>query len=188
MSSSSSSSYCWKLRALLKKNLLLMKRNIVSTIFEIFFPIILIIVIVALKQAFSVNIYTFSETEGDIQEYIKDKSMSAINYATSSAEYNKNSNSWLGLSALPPFKICSPLNQQYQARPLIASIGIPLEIKTQMIKDSEEFENEIFFKLTQESFKEFNTIKEMEDYIKSPEYLILIWITLKLLLLFTMEL
>ena len=72
-----SSSYAWKLRALLKKNLILMKRNFISTLFEIFFPSIIIVVILVLRQAFSVETHSFSE-EGDIVTYIKDKSMTSI--------------------------------------------------------------------------------------------------------------
>ena len=67
------SSYCWKLKALLKKNLILMKRNFLSTLFEIFFPSIIIIVILILRKAFSVDTHNFSE-EGDIENFIKDKS------------------------------------------------------------------------------------------------------------------
>ena len=164
------SSYIWKLRALLKKNLILLKRNIVSTLFEIFFPIIIVIIIAALKQAFSVYVYNFSENEGGLDEYIKDKSMSSFNYDTS--DYDQSSQSWLGLSALPPFKICSSFNPQFQSRPLIASIGIPDEIKAQMIKDSEKFETDIGFKLTQNSFKSFDSVEELNNYIKAQEYLL----------------
>ena len=57
------SSYCWKLKSLLKKNLILMKRNFLSTLFEILFPIILMVVIIGLREAFPVEIYKFSEEE-----------------------------------------------------------------------------------------------------------------------------
>ena len=167
-----SSSYCWKLRALLKKNLILMKRNLISTIFEILFPILIIIVIVALKQAFSVDTHHFLETEGSLEKFILDKSMSSFNYENEpTSDYDGTAQTWLGLSALPPFAICSPLNPQYQYRPLIASIGIPQEIKNQMIHDSELFENVIQFKLTANSFKEFQSIEELENYIKDPSYI-----------------
>ena len=166
-----SSSYCWKLRALLKKNLILMKRNIISTIFEIFFPIIIVIVIVALKQAFSVDTHYFDETEGDTEKFIKDKSMSSFNYLYAGSDYDMIESSWNGLSVIPPFMICSPMNAQYQSRPLIASIGIPEGIKQQMIVDSLLAESFINFKLTPDSFKEFKDIEEMEEYIKDPEYL-----------------
>ena len=72
------SSYCWKLRALIKKNYLLMKRNLFSTLFEIFFPIILFGVIIALREAFPIEIFTFSETEKNTEKYINDKSMTSI--------------------------------------------------------------------------------------------------------------
>ena len=164
-------SYFWKLRALLKKNLILLKRNIISTIFEIFFPIIIVGVILALTKAFSIDTYNFSDSEGELEQYIADKSISSLNYANS-IQSIKETNSWLGLSALPPFQICSPMNPQYQSRPLIASLGIPIEIKEQMIKDSEKFEDVIFFKLTEKSFKEFTSIEELEEYIKNPDYLL----------------
>ena len=57
------SSYCWKLRALLKKNLILMRRNLFSTLFEIFFPIILMIVAIGLRKAFPIETYKFQEEE-----------------------------------------------------------------------------------------------------------------------------
>ena len=69
------SSYCWKLRALLKKNLILMKRNILSTLFEIFFPIILMVVIICLRKAFPVETFKFQEEEKSLENYILDKSI-----------------------------------------------------------------------------------------------------------------
>ena len=69
------SSYCWKLKSLLKKNLILMKRNFLSTLFEILFPIILMVVIIGLREAFPVEIYKFSEEEKDLTTYIQNKSI-----------------------------------------------------------------------------------------------------------------
>ena len=128
------SSYCWKLRALLKKNIILMKRNIFSTIFEIFFPIILMVVIIGLRKAFPVEIFTFDEEEKSLSNYIYNKSITVKSPLLTSSDYDSTSKSWLGLSTVPPLKICSPINNQYQARPKIASIGIPQKIKQQMIK------------------------------------------------------
>ena len=166
------SSYCWKLRALLKKNLILMKRNIFSTIFEIFFPIILMVVIIGLRKAFPVDIFTFDEEEKTLENYIFNKSITTKNPLLTDPNYDSVKKSWLGLSTLPPLKICSPINNQYQARPKIASIGIPNpnKIKQQMILDSKEFENEIFFSLNENSFKEFDSIDELNDFIKDPKY------------------
>ena len=50
------------------------------------------------------------------------------------------------------------MNNQSKPRPLIASIGIPSEIKTKMINDSFDFQDEINFGLTNDSFLEFNSI------------------------------
>ena len=96
--------------------------------------------------------------------------MTSIKDITHKDDYDPNTESWNGMSVIPPFKICSSLNPQYQARPIIASIGIPEEIKNQMIKDSEEFENIINFKLNNNSFRNFSSIEEMEKFIKDPHY------------------
>ena len=164
------SSYCWKLRALLKKNIILMKRNIFSTIFEIFFPIVLMVVIIGLRKAFPVEIFTFDEDEKTLTNYIHNKSITIKTPLLTDPNYDSTSKSWLGLSTAPPLKICSPINNQFQARPKIASIGIPNEIKQQMILDSKEYESEIFFSLNENSFREFNSIDELNDYIKGPKY------------------
>ena len=163
-----SSSYAWKLRALLKKNLILMKRNFISTLFEIFFPSIIIIVILILRKAFSVDTHNFSE-EGDIETFIKDKSMSSVNYNN----YDFTSFEWNGLSLLPPFQICSSYNEQYEERTKIASLGVPLEIKQQMINDALLYMryNLSNFLLTLDSFQEFDSVEQLNDYIKDPGYL-----------------
>ena len=72
------SSYFSKLSALIRKNLILMKRNILSTLFEIFFPILLFGVIIALREAFPIETFTFSEQEKTTENFIKDKSMTSI--------------------------------------------------------------------------------------------------------------
>ena len=147
-----------------------MKRNLFSTLFEIFFPIILFGVIIALREAFPIEIFTFSETEKNTEKYINDKSMTSIKNIQNDQGFDPSTTSWNGLSVIPPLKICSPYNDQYQARPLIASVGIPQEIKEQMILDSLEFKNLINFELTLNSFKEFESIEEMNNYIKEPSY------------------
>ena len=164
-----SSSYAWKLRALLKKNLILMKRNFISTLFEIFFPSIIIVVILILRKAFSVDTHDFSE-EGSIESFIKDKSMTSINYNLYS---NLEDQEWNGLSLLSPFQICSSSNEQFEERKIIASLGIPGDIKQQMIKDAELFKTKGIndFTLTMGSFQEFSSVEELNEYIKDPSYL-----------------
>ena len=164
-----SSSYAWKLRALLKKNLILMKRNFISTLFEIFFPSIIIVVTLILRKAFSVDTHDFSE-EGSIESFIKDKSMTSINYNLYS---NLEDQEWNGLSLLSPFQICSSSNEQFEERKIIASLGIPGDIKQQMINDAELFKTKGIndFTLTMDSFQEFSSVEELNEYIKDPSYL-----------------
>ncbi len=164
-----SSSYAWKLRALLNKNLILMKRNFISTLFEIFFPSIIIVVILILRKAFSVDTHDFRE-EGSIESFIKDKSMTSINYNLYS---NLEDQEWNGLSLLSPFQICSSSNEQFEERKIIASLGIPGDIKQQMINDAELFKAKGIndFTLTPDSFQEFSSVEELNEYIKDPSYL-----------------
>ena len=163
-----SSSYAWKLRALLKKNLILMKRNFISTLFEIFFPSVIIVVILILRLVFSIDTHDFSE-EGGIEAFIKDKSMTSINYNG----YNLASLEWNGLTLLNPFQICSKMNEQFEERTKIASIGIPSEIKQQMIDDAGYFRDSGLsdFNLDQNSFQEFESVQQLNDYIEDPGYL-----------------
>lgn len=48
-------SFTWQLRALLNKNLIMMKRNICVTICELLFPLILMILLVLVRRAFKIN-------------------------------------------------------------------------------------------------------------------------------------
>ena len=87
---------------------------------------------------------------------------------------------------VPPLYICSQINSQESVRPLIASIGIPTEIKNRMIFDSllfnkfarlyymfnnNSFKEEFDFQLNKSSFKEFETIEDLKKYIKEEEYI-----------------
>jgi len=229
------SSSWWKLRALIKKNLILKKRNLLSTLFEIFFPIIMFSLIIALRNSFPITVKTFKEIDNNLTYFMENKSIiSSIDYDRGLEFGDKNdihklfnlsslanwtdfdfssysfekfdfdrinfteiiknltksshidiksgfSLKYLGIPIMiPPLYICSDLNDQKQERPLIASIGIPKEIKYRMIIDSKIFnafahlyDNKEFnfnFELNKQSFKEFNSIEEMEKYIKDPDY------------------
>ena len=75
------SSSCWKLRALIKKNLILKRRNLLSTIFEIFFPILMFGLIIALRKSFPITIKTFEEIDNNITYFMENKSIiSSIDY------------------------------------------------------------------------------------------------------------
>ena len=171
-----------KLFALIQKNIIIMKRNIFSTIIEIFFPVIILIVLVLLRKSFDIKIYSFEEQELNTKNFIYKWGIPTTTNISEIYKTDKHSLRWLNMNITSPFTICSKFNRQIQARPLIASIGIPEEIKNQMIEDSllnekfKQFNNndditDIEFKLNKESFKEFNSIEEMENYIKAPDYL-----------------
>ena len=74
------SSSCWKLRALMKKNCLIMRRNICSTFFEILFPIALILLCFIIRQAFQLVKYYFNEEETNLNTYITNTSRSKISH------------------------------------------------------------------------------------------------------------
>ena len=64
------SSY-WKIKALLKKHFFEMKRNILSTLIEIFFPIIVILLFYILKIIYDIEYKYFDIEEGTVQNYTK---------------------------------------------------------------------------------------------------------------------
>ena len=69
------SSYCWKLHALIKKNLILMKRNLLRTIFEIFFPILMFLIMVELRKTFKIETHTFEVAEKNMSNFISNHSI-----------------------------------------------------------------------------------------------------------------
>ena len=164
------SSYCSKLEVLIKKNFILMTNDLMSILLEILFPVVMMFIIICLREAFPIESHTYEVKNPTIETFIKENSFSHL-MDIKDNNYFPNTHSWLGLNVVPPLQICSPMNNQSKSRPIIASIGIPPEIKAQMIEDSLDFKNEINFELTNNSFLEFNSIDEMENYIKSEDYL-----------------
>ena len=155
------SSSSWKLRALMKKNLLIMKRNCCSTIFEILFPIALILLCYVIRQAFQLKKYYFKDEEKDIPTYIKNTS--SIYSQSYVSPFLQGVDSDLELSIIPALKICSPMNDKFQARPIIASIGLPESIKQKIIDQAGDYKDYI-------KFVEYESIEKMEEIIKDKTY------------------
>ena len=65
------SSSSWKLFVLMKKNLLIIKRNPLSIIFEIFFPIIVLLVCYLIRLSFKLEKYYFYKEEIDEPTFLK---------------------------------------------------------------------------------------------------------------------
>ena len=146
------SSSSWKLRALMKKNLLIMKRNACSTVFEILFPIALILLCYVIHLAFQLKKYYFKEEETDIPTYIKNTSSIYKQDYTSPPFGTIGEDSDLGFSIIPALKICSILNTKHEARPIIASIGLPPELKTKILNKAGAYNVR---------FQEFSSIKNL---------------------------
>ena len=155
------SSSSWKLRALMKKNLLIMRRNPCSTAFEILFPIALILLCYIIRQAFQLEKFYFKEEETDIPTYITNTSVLYQNDYSSPQILDVDAT--LGLSILPALKICSIMNDKNKARPVIASIRVPDDIK-------DRIKNEAGIYQTLVKFKEYDSIEEMEDVVKDKAY------------------
>ena len=155
------SSSSWKLRALMKKNLLIMRRNPCSTAFEILFPIALILLCYIIRQAFQLEKFYFKEEETDIPTYITNTSVLYQN--DYSSPQISDVDATLGLSILPALKICSIMNDKNEARPVIASIRVPDDIK-------DRIKNEAGIYQTLVKFKEYDSIEEMEDVVKDKAY------------------
>ena len=168
-------SSAWKLRALLKKNLLEMKRHIISTLCEILFPIILMALLYLLKTAFDIKNYEFDIEEGTLQNFIKSRSVYNLDkfpYSdiTPIIPRNVSIPEFDGMSLHPAFNICSLLNSNHKVRKLIATIGVPDEIKKILINESLYYSMKTGFILNNNSFKDFKNEEEMDKYIKSSYY------------------
>ena len=155
-----------KLNALLKKNLLEMKRNTFSTICEIFFPIILMLLLYWLKTIFDIKVYEFEEKENSLNSFIKQRSNSYLdNY--SSIDIDEG---WNGMSIKPALKLCSPKNKKGEERKAIGIVGVPEQIKQKLIDDSQIFKESIDFSLDESNFIKFESEEEMNDYISDKAY------------------
>ena len=162
---------CHKLKALIKKNLIVLKRNKGTTICEIFFPIVLMIALYLFRESFEKTYYDYNEVEGNTEEYITKRSIANVDITNPDINITETSITWNGLKILPHYYICSANNRLKTERPKIATIGVPDEIKERMIYDSILTENGTSnFILSKENFMDFNSVKQMEKYIKDKNY------------------
>ena len=147
----------------MKKNLLIMKRNACSTVFEILFPIALILLCYVIHLAFQLKKYYFKDEETDIPTYIKNSSSIYDQSYSAPPLGTVGSNNDLGFSIIPALKICTALNDKHEARPIIASIGLPQAIQDKIMAEAGDYASLI-------RFEEFSSIEKMEDRIKDKAY------------------
>ena len=165
-------SSCSKLRGLIKKNLLILKRNKITTLCEIFFPIILMLLMYLVRDSFLILEYTYEEDEKNTNNFISRCSVANvdINNTEIIADESNNSLYWNNLSLIPALSICSRHNRKGRERPLIATIGIPLEIKQKIISDASVYQDEIDMNITMDTFKDFKNIEAMDHYIEDKNF------------------
>ena len=163
----------------MKKNLLILRRNIVSTIFEILFPIVLIVVCYAIRQAFTLKTFLFDEEEKEMENYIQNKSViyKGNSHGMNILYFDRPEIDTNGLSIIPVLKICSMMNSKYKPRPIIASIGVPSQIKSKIedvITDFNNFPSYISpeFEILKLNtyWKEFESVDKLDEYIKDKKY------------------
>ena len=147
---------------------------------KFFFPIIAVLLFYSLKTIFDVENNKFENKEGSIQNYERMRSVyNSDIFPQLNATPNINSSAnneqiipqipimtpeIYGMSIHSAFNICSIFNEKKEIRPLIATIGVPNEIKEKMIYESTRFV------LNQSSFKDFRTEEDLDKYIKSENY------------------
>ena len=165
-------SSCSKLRGLIKKNLLILKRNKVTTLCEIFFPIILMLLMYAVRDSFLILEYDYAEDEQTTTNFIRRRSVANVDINNTDIIFDETNNSlfWNNLSLIPALSICSRHNRKGRERPLIATIGIPLEIKQQIILDASVYQDRIDMNITMDNFKDFRNIEDMENYIEDKRF------------------
>ena len=169
MSTSGSSSS--KLKALIKKNILVLKRNKGTTLCEIFFPIILMAIMLIIRKVFEIDEFEFDEEEKTIENFIRQKSVVNVDFTNPGINTTDNITfSWYGLSILPALSICSSFNRLQTPRPLIATIGIPESIKNKLIFDSMIYQQIFNISVTNDNFIDFNNIQEMESYVEDATF------------------
>ena len=137
-------SKCSHLNALFVKNLTIMKRNTVSTICELLFPIILMVIAVLVRQAFEIEKHYYSEMTDT--EYVE-------SYSSSISQ-----NTFSELKTRKVLSIC-------QKRPAIAIIGKTFP---------ERIKNKIQGLINEENpsllFKYYDTPDDFNAYIRSEYY------------------
>ncbi len=99
-------SFGWQLRALLNKNLIMMKRNVCVTICELLYPLILMILVVLVRRAFKINeeIVNFSDATflaNNATAYVNLEDKIQLNPVTTRTEIRKVNNVTVDFQGFP---------------------------------------------------------------------------------------
>ena len=118
------SSYWQKLQALIKKNLILMKRNIIATSFEILFPITMFALIIILREVFPLTDETFESFEHDDTSFMKTKSI--LTSFSFNGEIDNSSDYLEQLQKYLNFTSIEDLSEKYGINPLYNTTDVDL--------------------------------------------------------------
>jgi len=99
-------SFGWQLRALLKKNIIMMKRNVCVTICELLYPLILMILLSLVRRAFKINeeIVNFSDVNflaNNSTAYVNLEDKIQINPVTNKTEIRTINNAKVNFQGFP---------------------------------------------------------------------------------------
>ena len=142
-----------KLKALIKKNILVLKRNKGTTLCEIFFPIGLMLILLILRKAFKIDKYDFDVEEQNTENFIRRRSVANVDLDNPNiTELDNRTFLWNGMSILPALYICSSYNRLNTPRPMIATIGIPQDIKNKIISDAFLYQSIFNLSITNDNF------------------------------------
>ena len=162
MTTSSSST---KLKALLKKNVTIMFRNCCTFVAEILFPVILMLIIYAIRQAFKVKTHLFEDEETNDDTFFEKRSTAYLTrseYRSSKADLKWNSH----ISLRDFLYICSPENKNKEERPIIALINVDSYIENAInLMYQENTTSSMTFQ-----FKKYDSIEKMEEYVSDNNY------------------
>ena len=162
MATSSSST---KLRALLKKNVTIMFRNCCTFIAEILFPVILMLIIYAIRQAFKVKTHKFEDEEENDDNYFKKRSAAYLTQSEYASYFSGAKwNSYIELRNF--LYICSSENHNKELRPRIALVNVDSEIED-AIKNMYQLNTTEGLTL---EFESFDSVEKMEDYVSDNNY------------------
>ena len=162
MATSSSST---KLKALLKKNVTIMFRNCCTFVAEILFPVILMLIIYAIRQAFKVKTHKFEDEEENDDNYFKRRSAAYLTQSEYASYFSgKKWNSYIELRNF--LYICSSENHNKELRPRIALVNVDSEIED-AIKNMYQLNTTEGLTL---EFESFDSVEKMEDYVSDSNY------------------
>ena len=99
---SNGGSSCYKLKALIKKNLLVLRRNKGTTLCEIIFPILLMIIVYEIRKAFDINEYDYDKNEVNTTNFINHRSFANVDFYNPDINTTDNTSfTWHKLKILP---------------------------------------------------------------------------------------